>query len=100
MDITRACSKPLVMLNSVAIVSRAGATIVEASGEMKVKQATIKVAVQRLCRGQFKGFSGSSSPIQATFRRYFSGGAIDERCSGKHYQVLIFFSLLRLIELL
>lgn len=55
-----------VILNSVAMVPKAGATIVEASGEMKVKEATIRVAVHRFLRGQFKGFSGSSSPNQVT----------------------------------
>jgi hypothetical protein len=58
-DMTRYCSIPEVMLKSLAIWSRAGATIVEDTGEMKVKHETSSVADHFRLRLQLRGFVGS-----------------------------------------
>lgn len=50
------------MWNSDAIVERAGATIEDETGEMKVKDETTMVAAHFLLKLQFFGFSGSSGP--------------------------------------
>jgi len=63
---TRAFSASLVMLKSSAIVSRDGAIIVDARGDMNVKQATRRVAVHRFRSGQFLGSAGSSSEDHVT----------------------------------
>lgn len=54
------------MCKSAAIWGRAGATMAEATGEMKVKEETTKVAIHLRLRGQFLGFSGSEAPVQET----------------------------------
>lgn len=54
------------MLKSSAIVSRDGAIIVDARGDMNVKQATRRVAVHRFRSGQFLGSAGSSSEDHVT----------------------------------
>lgn len=63
---TRAFSASLVMLNSSAMVSREGAIMVDARGEINVKHATRRVAVHRLRFGQLIGFVGSSSDDHVT----------------------------------
>lgn len=56
-----------VMLNSADIALRAGATMEEDTGEMKVKQDTVTTAAHFFFIGQFLGFSGSSGPSQVTY---------------------------------
>lgn len=58
---------PEVMLKSLAIWSRAGATIVDETGEMKVKQETSTVADHFRFRVQFRGFVGSEGEDQVTW---------------------------------
>jgi hypothetical protein len=48
--------------NSFAIAVRAGATIDEETGEIKVKHDTTKTAAHLFLIGQFFGLSGSSGP--------------------------------------
>jgi hypothetical protein len=48
------------------MVSRAGATMVLASGEMKVKLDTNIVETHFLRTGQFKGLAASVGPVQVT----------------------------------
>ena len=55
------------MLNSLAILVKAGATIDEDTGEMKVKEETTMVAAHFFFMVQFLGFSGSSLPSHVTF---------------------------------
>jgi hypothetical protein len=52
--------------NSFAKEVRAGATIDEETGEMKVKQETTNTAAHLFLIGQFFGFSGSSTLRQMT----------------------------------
>jgi hypothetical protein len=54
------------MCRSFARDVRAGATIDDETGEMKVKQDTIKTIDHFLLIGQFLGLSGSSGPFQVT----------------------------------
>lgn len=53
--------------NSDAIVERAGATIEDETGDMKVKDDTTIVAAHFLLKLQFFGFSGSSGPSHETW---------------------------------
>src|ERR1700761_9409771 len=53
-------------LRSCAICGKAGATIADATGEMKVNDDTTKVAIHFRFIGQFLGFSGSSGPFHVT----------------------------------
>lgn len=55
------------MLNCSARVGRAGASIVEETGDMKVKQDTRMVAVHFLYFGQFFGLEGSFGPSHVTY---------------------------------
>jgi hypothetical protein len=57
-----------VTLNCAAMVVRAGATIEEETGEMKVNRETVMVAAHFLFVGQFLGLSGSSGPSHVTWR--------------------------------
>lgn len=66
MERMRDCSTELVMLSWAAMAGRAGATMEEETGEMKVKEETISVAAHFLPLVQFLGFSGSSGPSQVT----------------------------------
>jgi hypothetical protein len=50
------------------MVVRAGATIEEETGEMKVNRETVMVAAHFLFVGQFLGLSGSSGPSHVTWR--------------------------------
>ena len=54
------------MSNSFDMASRAGATIEEETGEMKVKDDTINVAAHFWPAVQFLGFFGSSKPSHET----------------------------------
>lgn len=66
-DMTRYRSMPEVMVKSLAIWSRAGATIVDETGEMKVKQETSTVADHFRLALQFRGFVGSEGEDQVTW---------------------------------
>ena len=66
MDIIKYVSKPEEVLRSSAMSGRAGASMVDAIGEMKVKLETRIVAVHFRRRVQFRGLSGSSSPVHVT----------------------------------
>lgn len=50
------------MLSSVEMYGKAGATIVEDTGDMKVNNETIIMAAHLFLPGQFLGFSGSLGP--------------------------------------
>lgn len=63
---SRYVSKSDEMLNSVARSGRAGASMVEETGEMKVKQETRIVDSHFLFLAQLWGFEGSSGPSQVT----------------------------------
>jgi len=52
--------------NSSAIVSSAGATMVDAIGAMNANMAISMVDAHRRCLGQLCGFSGSSGPSHVT----------------------------------
>ena len=54
------------MPNSLDIDVRAGATIDDETGEMKVKDDTTMVAAHFCLNVQFLGFSGSSGPSHDT----------------------------------
>jgi hypothetical protein len=54
------------MCRSFARDVRAGATIDDETGEIKVKHDTIKTIDHFLRIGQFLGLSGSSGPVQVT----------------------------------
>lgn len=62
-----------VIPNSVAMVDKAGATIVEETGEMKVKHETNSVDTHFLGRLQLRGFAGSFGPDQVTYFRLAAG---------------------------
>lgn len=49
------------------MVGRAGATMVEETGDMNVKQETSRVAAHFLERLQLSGFLGSFGPDQVTY---------------------------------
>lgn len=55
-----------VILNSSARVGSAGASMVDDTGDIKVKHDTRIVAVHFFRLGQFLGFEGSSGPDQVT----------------------------------
>lgn len=55
------------MLNSLARTGRAGANMVEETGEMNVKQETKTVAVHFFDFGQFFGFEGSFGESHVTW---------------------------------
>src|ERR1700747_2484673 len=55
-----------VMCRSAAMEVKAGATIDEDTGEMKVNRETETVAAHFFLLGQFFGFSGSLGPSQST----------------------------------
>lgn len=61
---TRYRSMSDLMPNSSAIVDKAGDTIVDETGEMKVKHETNTVATHFLERLQLRGFVGSFGPDQ------------------------------------
>jgi hypothetical protein len=67
MESVSAISTSLVMLNSLAIDCRAGATIDDETGEMKVNEETMKVAAHFLLKVQFLGFAESSGPSHVTY---------------------------------
>ena len=52
------------MWNSAAIDDKAGATMQEETGDMKVNEDKITVAAHFFLKLQFFGFSGSSGPSQ------------------------------------
>ena len=54
------------MLNSLAMVDNAGATIDDETGDMKVKDETTSVANHFRFVVQFFGLAGSSGPSQVT----------------------------------
>jgi hypothetical protein len=63
------------MCRSAASWAPAGATIVEDTGEMKVKAETMTVAAHLRRTLQFRGFAGSSGPSQSTSSTSGSAGA-------------------------
>lgn len=67
MDMRRYVSTEDVILNSSARVGRAGASMVDETGDMKVKHDTRIVAVHFLYLGQFLGFERSSGPDHVTY---------------------------------
>ena len=65
-DMTRNCSISDRISNSSAIVSSAGATMVDAIGAINANMAIRMVDAHRRCLGQLCGFSGSSGPSHVT----------------------------------
>ena len=63
---TNCVSNSEVIPRSLDSWSRAGATIVDATGDIKVKEDTTNVTVHFFPIDQFLGFSGSSGPDQVT----------------------------------
>lgn len=94
----RAISTSLVMLNSDAIDWRAGATIDDDTGEMNVKEETMKVAAHFLLKVQFLGFAESLGPSHVTYsptissKHSLSARILHTRYSGFTDLVVDFFS--------
>jgi hypothetical protein len=72
MESVRDNSTSWVMPRSWPILPKAGATIDDETGEMKVNEETISVAAHLLRNAQFFGLSGSSGPSQVTYERLIS----------------------------
>lgn len=64
---TKTCSMDEVMPNSFPMAAKAGATMVDDTGEMNVNDDTISTAAHFAGRLQLRGFSGSSGPDQVTY---------------------------------
>lgn len=68
-----------VILNSTAMLSNAGATMEDETGDMKVKNDTRTAASLFFFVGQFLGLSGSSGPFHVTWACQYSRGLIDNQ---------------------
>ena len=75
------------MWNSDAIVERAGATIEDETGDMKVKDDTTIVAAHFLLKLQFFGFSGSSGPSHETWLASTISTCVFNDYGEKAYQI-------------
>jgi hypothetical protein len=67
MDMTSCCIKPSGISKSLDILGRAGVTIVDEKGEMKVNSETKMVATHFRFHDQLRGLSGSSGPSHVTY---------------------------------
>lgn len=68
MDIMSSATTRFVTPKSFEMVSIAGATREEDTGEMNVKQETVQTAAHFFPVVQFLGFSGSSGPSHVTYQ--------------------------------
>lgn len=79
-------------------MSRAGATIVDERGEIKVKDETNIVAVHLRKRCQLRGLEGSSGPDQVTYLVKFVNGyerrKMSRSASWNPHNVQLFIGLL------
>lgn len=82
----------LVMPKSALTRSRAGAIMVEETGEMNVKQDTMMVAVHLRATDQFRGFVGSDGDDQVTCeqQKLAEKNEQEKRTNGASHQVRIF----------